>query len=153
MNAELNDLLEEAASFHSHLGPFLVLGLKAGKLALRELRTKQGDSKLSAQIELPYRIPISCLLDGVQFSTGCTIGNKRLSFVDSTDITLSFTRSEKTIRLTLKTAAFQLLNRLFRGEDLDDKELRDLSHTVATTKEDELFNMKEQTVDSASRTS
>jgi formylmethanofuran dehydrogenase subunit E len=152
MNAELNDLLEKAEAFHSHLGPFLVLGLKAGQLALRELRAKQGDSKLSAQVELPYRIPISCLLDGVQFSTGCTIGNKRLSFKDSTDITLSFSKYGEAIGLTLKKAPFQLLNRLFRGEDLNDKELRDLSHNIATMNENELFDMKQRAVGSASRT-
>jgi len=135
----VNTLLEEAAAFHSHLGPFLVLGLKAGRLALRELETKQGDPKLSAQIELPYRIPISCLLDGVQFSTGCTTGNKRLSFRESSNIALSFSRDGEAVGLTLKTTAFELLNRLFSGEEMDDKQLRDLSHFIASINENELF--------------
>jgi formylmethanofuran dehydrogenase subunit E len=144
MNVELARLLEEAAVFHSHLGPFLVLGLKVGQLALRELRTKKGDPKLSAQVELPYRIPISCLLDGVQFSTGCTIGNKRLSFRDSPDITLSFSNSGETIVSGLKKATFQVLNPLMRGEDLSAKELRDLSHNIAVMNENALFDVKQR---------
>lgn len=48
MNAKLDGLLEEAEAFHGHLGPFLVVGLKAGQLALRELGTKKGDPGLRA---------------------------------------------------------------------------------------------------------
>jgi formylmethanofuran dehydrogenase subunit E len=148
MKSELKPLLEEAEAFHSHLGPFLVLGLKAGLLALRELKAKRGDSRLSAQVELPYRVPISCLLDGVQFSTGCTIGNKRLSFKDSTDVTLTFAKSGEGVGLTLKEAPFQLLSRLFRGEHLNEKELSNLAHNVAIMNEKELFEVREQAAES-----
>jgi len=144
MKSELKRLLEEAETFHSHLGPFLVLGLKAGLLALHELGSKRGDSKLNAQVELPYRVPISCLLDGVQFSTGCTIGNKRLSFKDSTDLTLTFVKSGDAAELALKEATFKLLRPLFHGEDLNQKKLSDLAHDVATMSEKELFHVKER---------
>ncbi len=149
MKTELKSLLEEAEAFHSHLGPFLVLGLKAGLLALHQLGAKQGDSTLRAQVKLPYRVPISCLLDGIQFSTGCTIGNKRLSFKDTNEVALVFARGGETIGLTLKKAPFELLTRLFSGEKLGDKELRELSYNIVTMNEIELFDMKQQPADSA----
>ncbi len=142
MKTELKSLLQEAEAFHSHLGPFLVLGLKAGLLALHQFRAKQGDSKLRAQVELPYRVPISCLLDGIQFSTGCTIGNKRLSFKDSNRVTLTFSKSGESIGLTLKEAPSQLLSRLLRGEDLTAEEVTDLAHNIAAMSEKELFDAK-----------
>ncbi len=149
MNTELKHLVEEAEAFHSHLGPFLVLGLKAGLLALRQLGARQGDSTLRAQVKLPYRVPISCLLDGIQFSTGCTIGNKRLSFKDTNDVALTFTKAEKTVVLTLKKTSFELLTSLFSGEQLGDRELRKLSHSIVAMNEMELFDVKPRSADSA----
>jgi len=149
MNSKLRGLLEEAEAFHSHLGPFLVLGLKAGLLALRQLGAEQGESTLRAEVELPYRVPISCLLDGVQFSTGCTIGNRRLSFKDRNGVAFTFTKGGEAIELTLKNAPFELLTRLFSGERLGDKELRDLSHNIVTMTEIELFDMKQRPAESA----
>jgi len=118
--------------------------LKAGLTALRELGSRKGDPDLRAEVKLPYRIPISCLLDGVQYSTGCTVGNKRLCFKDSTDITLTFLRDDKAVELTLRKVSFELLRRLFRGEHLNDKELSDLAHDVATMNEKELFDVRKQ---------
>ncbi len=135
----MSSLLDDAEAFHSHLGPFLVLGLKAGLFALSELNTKRGDPKLNVHAQLPYRVPISCLLDGVQFSTACTIGNKRLSFKDSTDMILTFNRNEKTIRLTLKKTSFELLSRLFHGEHLSEKELKDIGHNLVNMNEKALL--------------
>jgi formylmethanofuran dehydrogenase subunit E len=143
MNPELKILLEEAGTFHSHLGPFLVLGLKAGLLALRKLGAERGDAQLHAQVQLPYRVPISCLLDGIQFSTGCTVGNKRLSFKDSINIRLTFTKNGKNLELTLKQTQLWFLSSLFHGEQLSQRELSDLVHQTAIMNENELFLLRE----------
>jgi formylmethanofuran dehydrogenase subunit E len=117
--------------------------LKAGLLALRRLGANKGDPQLRAQVELPYRVPISCLLDGIQFSTGCTVGNKRLSFRDSADIRLIFARDGDKLELILKQEHLDFLTPLFRGEQLNQSELNNLLDKIAVMNEDKLFSMKE----------
>jgi len=120
-----------------------VLGLRAGLLALRKLGAKRSSPQLLAQVELPYRVPISCLLDGIQFSTGCTVGNKRLLFKDSTDIRLTFTRDGYSLELVLKRSRLDFLAPLFSGEQLNQEQLSDLANRIATMNENELFLLRE----------
>jgi formylmethanofuran dehydrogenase subunit E len=65
--------LEKAVEFHGHLGPYLVLGLLAGGLALKKLRCRRYFG-LSVKIWGANRKPESCLIDGLQLSTGATYG-------------------------------------------------------------------------------
>jgi len=132
-------LLEHAAEFHTHLGPFLVLGLRAGLAALRVLSTRHGDPELSVEVDLPYRVPMSCLLDGIQFSTGCTAGNKRLTFRDSTEIVATFRRRDTMVRITVTEKTRKLLLPLFLGERLDERELHKLAHGLADLDEKSLL--------------
>lgn len=65
--------LKSAKGFHSHLGPLLVVGLKMGEALTKEL----GDTPFSFSI-VSYtgsEPPISCIIDGLQLSTPCTVGN------------------------------------------------------------------------------
>jgi len=80
---DLAPILRRAADFHGHFGPFLVVGVRAGMIALRELQTSKENKSLQAVASLVYSVPYSCILDGIQLSTGCTIGNKRLRFEES----------------------------------------------------------------------
>ncbi len=54
-------------------GPYLNLGIKMGLLALEILNAK-GYFDLSVEAELEYHRPMSCFVDGLQISTGCTMG-------------------------------------------------------------------------------
>jgi len=66
------DFLLKAIEFHGHLGPYLVLGLKAGLFANQIFGRKP--MKTEAFIKTKTTPPQSCFADGVQFSTGCTLG-------------------------------------------------------------------------------
>jgi len=70
---QLEELLERGTEFHGHLGPFLVCGLRMGLLALRELDS-WGHFDLQAVVETGTTPPLSCLIDGIQVATGCTLG-------------------------------------------------------------------------------
>ena len=74
--------LEQARAYHGHLGPNLVFGLKMGNYAVNALsaRTHFG---MKAEVHCPARPPISCIIDGVQLSTGCTMGKANISHVVS----------------------------------------------------------------------
>jgi formylmethanofuran dehydrogenase subunit E len=65
-------LVEEAVRFHGHLGVFLVLGIKAGMFANETL--EQDYFKTSVIVKTQPFPPCSCFLDGIQVTTGCTMG-------------------------------------------------------------------------------
>ena len=75
---DLNDLLKEAEKFHGHMGPFLVIGIRMGLVGVRELGTKENKEELCATVMVKYSVPFSCVIDGIQVATNCTIGNKKL---------------------------------------------------------------------------
>ncbi|MHA1269544.1 MAG: FmdE family protein [Candidatus Helarchaeota archaeon] len=78
-----DEILKMAIKFHGHLGPFLVLGLKMGEYAKNYI--KPVDFKdISAEVTLSLlKPPESCILDGIQISSGCTIGKRNLIINES----------------------------------------------------------------------
>ena len=65
--------LKEATKFHGHLGPYLVLGLLAGEAALKKLKCEKYFG-LEVKVWGANKKPQSCLVDGLQLSTGATYG-------------------------------------------------------------------------------
>jgi formylmethanofuran dehydrogenase subunit E len=84
-------MLRQAARFHGHLGPWLVLGMQAGAYARRKLATSPFE--LSARVFCPPRTPYTCFVDGVQFSSGCTMGKGNISHHRADGCRVEFTRT------------------------------------------------------------
>jgi formylmethanofuran dehydrogenase subunit E len=92
--------LAEAARFHTHLGPFLVVGLRIGRVVVREL----GDDRFAIRIrahtgKVP---PYSCMVDGIQLSTGCTVGNGCLEMTDRREMAVEATRGTRSLVVGLR---------------------------------------------------
>lgn len=101
---ELTALIEYARKLHGHVGPFLVIGLKMGVAAKKALNIFDSEcTLLRAEVALPLHPPFSCLLDGIQVSTTCTIGNQRLKIKNSETIQATFRRQKdaKKVKITL----------------------------------------------------
>jgi len=64
-------------AFHGHLGPYVVLGYRMGKLAL-ETANSEGHFGISAVVHSPLQPPPSCLIDGLQIGSGCTLGKRNI---------------------------------------------------------------------------
>ena len=78
--------LKNAAQFHGHLGPMLVFGARVGMAALRAVDAK-GYFDVEIRCEGPMaKPPASCFLDGLQVSTGATMGKRNLEWVDGKKI-------------------------------------------------------------------
>jgi formylmethanofuran dehydrogenase subunit E len=139
---KINSLIEKAAEFHGHLGPFLVLGLRMGLLGLKELGTRPGDTRLHATVTLQDKVPFSCMLDGVQMSTKCTIGNKRLSWKESRKFGAEFSfNGQPRVRVELDSAIVDdLKHRL--GKRLSNEEVQQLARDIAFRPESELFSVR-----------
>jgi formylmethanofuran dehydrogenase subunit E len=90
------NMIRSAVRFHGHLGPFLVLGLRMGLAAVRVLRP-QGLHDLSAIVWSSRSPPQSCLADGIQFSSGCTLGKGNIRVRSSPTLRASFRTHDMSI--------------------------------------------------------
>jgi formylmethanofuran dehydrogenase subunit E len=105
-------LLRDATRFHGHLGPWLVLGLHAGAYARKKLAASPFE--LRARVFCPAGTPYTCLVDGVQFSSGCTMGKGNISHVRSSRCRVEFTckGSPRRLRLALRPEVWNELQAL-----------------------------------------
>jgi formylmethanofuran dehydrogenase subunit E len=137
---ELRSTVENAARFHGHLGPFLVIGVKMGRTAQKTLNTDANRGLLVTAIA-PLKTPFSCVLDGIQASTQCTVGNQRLKIIDSPkEISASFQteNSAKTLTLTVNSKIIdELLNKISKGASSEE-----LAWQIARTPEQRLFTVE-----------
>lgn len=113
--------LQKLAAFHGHLGPYLVLGYRMGEQALSLLDAGcpppgalPSAKGLKVTTYSGHRPPISCLADGLQLSTGCTVGNGQLTVIagDGTGQgrpEASFACQGKRIRLGVKPAVVEAI--------------------------------------------
>ena len=97
------NLLEKAEKFHGHSGTFRVLGMKAGLYA-NEILGKD-ILKMHARIETATTPPRSCFVDGVQLTTGCTMGKRNIELVDGDSLSVTFTQAGKRLTLCVKPAS------------------------------------------------
>jgi formylmethanofuran dehydrogenase subunit E len=104
MPTEHQAIIEFARQLHGHVGPYLVIGLKMGDSAKKALSISNTElTHLRAEVSVPLYPPFSCLLDGIQVSTTCTIGNQRLEFKNSKIVQATFMVEEtgKIVKITL----------------------------------------------------
>jgi len=64
-------------AFHGHLGPYVVLGYRMSKLALIKLKAG-GHFDVSAEVFTVLEPPCSCIIDGIQLGSGCTLGKRNI---------------------------------------------------------------------------
>jgi formylmethanofuran dehydrogenase subunit E len=135
-------VMKEAADFHGHLGPFLVIGVRMSLIALRELRLRKNAHRLRVTATLKNCTPFSCVLDGIQVTTGCTMGNRKLRFTeDSSLIAARFALQEgsKEVSVSVNPATFQELKDRLLAEGLPPEDVRELAHSIGSMPEGELF--------------
>jgi pyrimidine-specific ribonucleoside hydrolase len=96
--------------FHGHLGVFSIVGAKMGILAREFFGV--GPDELLVVTYAGLKPPYSCLNDGIQVSTGATLGMGTISVapVDKTTPSAEFTHGRQTIRITLKPEYLAMVN-------------------------------------------
>ena len=118
--------LKEAVKFHGHLGPYLVLGILAGDFALKKLKAKRYFG-LNVKVYGANEKPKSCLIDGLQLSTGATYGKGNIQKFNGPIIRIEFYNqlSRKRISLKLKDDLRQILEatKIHRDSEALAKEL------------------------------
>ena len=110
--------LQEGIRFHGHLGPYLVLGILAGEMALRRLKAKKFFG-LKVTVWGATQRPKSCLIDGLQLSTGATYGKGNISKIPARNIRIRVQdlKSKKQIAIVFHDAIVKQLESLTGHED------------------------------------
>lgn len=129
--------LKKAIDFHGHLGPYLVLGLLIGELAVKRLKARRHFG-IEAKVWGATKKPKSCLIDGIQLSTGCTYGKGNIQKLNGTKIRASFISkdSNKKITISLKKDLIKKLD-----ETKDHKENEKLARKLHKINIDDLFDV------------
>ena len=103
--------LKQAIGFHGHLGPYLVLGLLMGDYALKQIKA-QPHFGLEVKVWGARDKPKSCLIDGLQLSTGCTFGKGNIAKYNGKNIKVNFRNrgTKKGVSLVLTKDTLRRLN-------------------------------------------
>ena len=100
-SGRLRDILIQAAGLHGHYCPGLAFGVKAGYAGLKQLGFENtGMEELMAVVECN-----NCFVDGVQMSTGCSMGNNALVYKDLGKTAATFYRrsGKEAVRICVKS--------------------------------------------------
>ena len=129
-SGRLRDLLIQAAQLHGHYCQGLAFGVKAGYAGLKRLGfDNTGMEELIAVVECN-----NCFVDGVQMSTGCSLGNNALVYKDlgKTAVTIVSRKTNSAVRLALKRYAWESENATNK-----EKEAADLFRRVVKERQDD----------------
>lgn len=132
-NVPLKELIERGTEFHGHLGPFLVLGIRMGILALKELGSS-GHKEIESTVKTGTTPPISCLVDGIQISTGCTMGKGNITTVDLGRAEAAFSAGGESLTLKVKD---RVMEEIGSG---NYSSLEDFAWQVSERRDEELFD-------------
>lgn len=130
----LEDMMEQAVEFHGHLGPFLVLGIRMGRFALREL-SSPGYEGVEAIVKTGDKPSLSCLLDGIQVSTGCTMGKGNIRSVPPGLAEADFSTADKTVTIRVRD---EIVDEIKRWRDRYAT-LEEIALSISKRPDEELF--------------
>jgi len=131
----MNDTLKEIERFHGHLGPFAVIGYKMGLVANEELGNDPFEKEVI--VYTGTTPPISCIIDGIQLSTKCTLGKGNIKAIDKqmpkADFYLKQKPDEK-ITITLKPEIKKEID-----TTLSDENIVQYAENIWNKKNEDLF--------------
>ena len=131
------ELERRAVEFHGHGGPFMTVGLRMGLYALGHLDC-WGWFDVSCRVALRWMPPDSCVIDGIQSSTGCTMGKRNLEVVDGGGVSATFTSKGGSVTLTLRE---EVLKKIKSGLG-DEEAARELMGWLGGAAALELFEVR-----------
>ena len=82
--------------FHGHIGPYAVTGYIIGKLAKKSFKKLE-----KIVVYNPLKTPQSCVIDGLQLSSGCTLGRSSIKLKKSENIKIEIYAKNKSVVIKL----------------------------------------------------
>lgn len=136
LNLDRTFSVEDLAAFHSHLGPYIVLGYRIGRFAREQVCSDP--FSLRARVYCSTVPPQSCLADGVQLGSGCTLGKRNIELVPSDDVCCEFESGGKTVRLV--PIPFALPDR--ENEREYERRIEEYAEKLYYLPDDDLFSIE-----------
>lgn len=96
--------IEDLAAFHGHLGPYIVLGYRMGRYVKRYFCSDP--FHMSVVVYCSGKPPQSCIADGVQIGSGCTLGKRNIELIEGGDVKCVFASEGKKLALRPKPIKF-----------------------------------------------
>jgi formylmethanofuran dehydrogenase subunit E len=136
-------LYGRAVEFHGHGGPYMLIGLRMGMLALRGLDAK-GWFDIRCRAKLHWGPPDACVLDGIQISTGCTMGKHNLDVEEAGGVEAEFMAGEHVLNIRVKDQVIVAIRDELRedhdeSEEENEAELEEFMLRLRKAPDDELF--------------
>lgn len=119
----LPEVLGMAKTFHGHLGPNVALGVRMGRIFVDKLGDEPlGERPFSFQITVYTGTtpPISCLMDGLQLSTLCTVGNGGIRIEEGGVLRAAATRDDREVEIRVRP---EIVERIRTGFDRSHEEV------------------------------
>jgi len=132
---DLPDELAELQRFHGHLGVYVTLGLRMGAIGKKRFGHYKG---LTATVRAKPAPPMRCVLDGIQFSSGCTMGKGNIELESATEPAVTFAKEGHRLWIGLRPGWTEKIDR----EMSKEKEIEQ-SLLYYNINEDEVFDVRE----------
>ena len=131
----MNKTLKKIEQFHGHLGPYAVIGYRMGLIANKKLGSDPFIKK--AVMWTGNTPPISCIIDGVQISSGCTYGKGNISVKNKGIAKAEFSNDNgKHLEIILKTEIRKEID-----TNVNKKNMIDYSEKMFEKSDEELFKI------------
>ncbi|HCO67440.1 MAG TPA: hypothetical protein DIT04_06765 [Dysgonomonas sp.] len=94
---------------HGHLGIYAIIGVKMGIKALEYLKAEKGDVYIKSFAGL--KPPVSCMNDGLQVSTGATLGHGMIEafYTDNPIPEAVFSTADDSVRIKLDDLVWNII--------------------------------------------
>ncbi len=138
------ELEETAVRLHGHGGPFMVIGLRMGLEALNILDVR-GWFDIKCKAVLRWAPPDACVLDGIQVSTGCTLGKHNIEVEQGQGVSATFNHGDSGVELRLRPKVLKMISNAIEEHDHDEEnpeheaETRQLMDKLIAMPASELF--------------
>jgi formylmethanofuran dehydrogenase subunit E len=133
----MKEIFEEIEKFHGHVGPYAIIGYRMGIIANEKLGADPFEKNTTVWTDI--RPPLSCLIDGIQISSGCTLGKGSIQIQKDTDnlrAEFSNKKGEK-IQITLKPEIRQEID-----NNVTEENMIQYSEDFYQRTDSELFEIK-----------
>jgi formylmethanofuran dehydrogenase subunit E len=115
----MNETLKEIKKFHGHIGPYVIIGYKIGMIANKIL----GSDPFSKSVDVwtGTSPPLSCIIDGLQMSSGCTLGKGNIKVHQKNSPKVKFANKKgETINIILKSRIKDEIDQKVNEENIED---------------------------------
>ena len=131
-NMEKKEEIGMLRYFHGHLGPNLIAGYRMGKIA-RAAEPRD----ISAKVYCGSSPPPSCLIDGIQLSSCCTMGKGNIEIAGEGELKAVFSYGDGS-KVTIKVRE-EAKERMYDGLSHETEEQKSME--VLEMPEEELFEV------------